>query len=152
MVSSPIHRSRVPVNSNFRLFFLSQRNHIDSARCVCSMRIRGDTDCGEGCLGGIKNLDIVSCADIMSVRPSLHNIFEFSAIFCRGCVVELHVAAPCCEICFSWTRHPAHLTQPLRPSDTHSIRTMFILTWFWDILAQLGRRLFPFVGLGDSNN
>ena len=65
VVSSHVDRSRDLINTYFRLFFfLSQRNHIDSARRVCSMRVRGDKDCGEECLAGIKNLDIISSVDI----------------------------------------------------------------------------------------
>jgi len=45
-------------------FFRSQRNHKDSARCARSVRFRGDKDCEEECLAGIKNLDIASYVDI----------------------------------------------------------------------------------------
>ena len=58
------HGSRARLDSNFPVALLSQRNHIDSARRACSVRVRGDKDCGEECLAGIKNLDIVSSVDI----------------------------------------------------------------------------------------
>jgi hypothetical protein len=75
----------------------------------------------------------------MSVRPSLHNIFDFFRDFCRGFVAELHVAVPGqIGSPHSWTRPPAHFAYLPRPSGTHSTLTMFILNWFWDILAQLG--------------
>ena len=59
-----MRRSRALLNSYFCLFFLFNRNHIDSARCAFLVRVRGDKDCGEEWLAGIKNLDIVSCVDI----------------------------------------------------------------------------------------
>jgi hypothetical protein len=60
-------------NSNFRRFFLSQRNHIDSARRVRSMRVRGDKDCEEECLAGLRTW--VSCVDIRVSDPP-HRIYS----------------------------------------------------------------------------
>ena len=76
----------------------------------------------------------------MSVRPSLHNIFGFFFAILRALPPGSTWQHPShCEILPFRTGHdiqPTSLTLPVLPTLTAP--TMFILNWFWDILAQLG--------------